>query len=49
MKRGLGTTLLAIYLLLRGLMTLLGFSFPMSGTVMALLMLFAGLLLLLGK
>ena len=49
MKRGLGILLLAIYLVLVGLASLLNLSFPYQGTVIGLLALVAGLLLLVGR
>jgi uncharacterized membrane protein len=45
--KNLGMLLLAIYLILVGIMTLLHFAFP--GIVMALLALAAGILILIGK
>jgi hypothetical protein len=49
MKKGLGMTLLAIWLILQGLSSLIGFSFQGLGVVMAVLALVAGILLLLGR
>ena len=42
----LGSTLLAVWLLLQGLMGLFHFGFPYSGMVLSLLALVAGILLL---
>lgn len=49
MKRGLGLTLLAIYLLLTGLASVFGLSFNYMGLVLGLLALAAGILLLVGR
>jgi hypothetical protein len=49
MKKGLGMTLLAIWLILQGLSSLIGFSFQGLGVIMAVLALVAGILLLLGR
>ena len=49
MKRNAGTLLLAIWLILHGLSALVGFSFTGLGVIMALLALFAGILLLVGR
>ena len=47
--RNLGTLLLAIWLILTGLMPLLGLSFAGAGTLMAILAIAAGVLLLTGR
>jgi hypothetical protein len=44
-----GTLLLAIWLILSGLISLLGLSFPYSGLILALIAIVAGILLLLGR
>jgi hypothetical protein len=49
MKRGVGTLLLGIWLLLHGLITLIGIHFPYSGVIMGLLALISGILLLVGR
>ena len=49
MKRGAGTLLLAIWLILYGLSQFIPFSFPGKAVVMALLALVAGILLLVGR
>ena len=49
MKRNAGTLLLAIWLILHGLVALVGFSFVGLSVIMALLALFAGILLLVGR
>jgi hypothetical protein len=49
MKRGLGVILLAIYLLLVGLTSLINVSIPYQGVLMGLLALISGLLLLVGR
>lgn len=49
MKKGAGTLLLSIWLILHGLTALIGFSFNGLGVIMALLALVAGILLLLGR
>ena len=49
MKRNAGTLLLAIWLILHGLSALVGFSFTGLSVIMALLALFAGILLLVGR
>jgi len=49
MKRGLGTLLLGIWLILHGLQALSGFGFNGLGVIMALLALIAGILLLVGR
>jgi hypothetical protein len=49
MKRGTGTLLLGIWLILTGLVSLTSFHFPYLGVIMALLALIAGLLLLIGR
>lgn len=48
-NRSLGFTLLAIYLILIGLAGLFGLSFSGMGFLLALLALFAGALILLGR
>lgn len=47
--KNLGMLLLAIWLILYGLLGLVGLSFPESGTVLAVLALIAGVLILLGR
>jgi hypothetical protein len=49
MKRGLGTLLLGVWLLLHGLTALIGLHFPFLGTLMAVLALISGILLLVGR
>jgi hypothetical protein len=49
MKRGLGVTLLAIYLLLVGLAALFGVHFNYMGMIQGILALAAGVLLLAGR
>ena len=49
MKRGAGTLLLAIWLILYGLSQLVPFNFPGKAALMALLALVAGILLLVGR
>lgn len=49
MKRGLGTLLLGIWLILTGLRALIGFNFNGLGLIMAVLALIAGVLLLVGR
>jgi hypothetical protein len=49
MKKSAGMLLLAIWLILQGLSSLIGFSFPGLGVIMAVLALVAGILLLLGR
>jgi hypothetical protein len=49
MKRGAGTLLLAIWLILYGLSQLVPFNFPGKAAIMALLTLVAGILLLVGR
>jgi hypothetical protein len=49
MKRGAGTLLLAIWLILYGLSQFVPFNFPGKSVIMALLALIAGILLLVGK
>jgi hypothetical protein len=49
LTRNLGTLLLAIWLILSGLMSLLGLSFYGAGTAMAILALAAGILILVGR
>jgi hypothetical protein len=49
LPRNLGTLLLAIWLILSGLISLLGLSFPYSGLILALIAIVAGILLLLGR
>jgi hypothetical protein len=49
MKRGVGILLLGIWLLLHGLITLIGIHFPYSGVIMGLLALISGILLLVGR
>lgn len=48
MKRGAGTLLLGIWLILYGV-TYLGFDFPGRSVIMAVLALIAGILLMIGK
>ncbi len=47
--RNLGMLLLAIWLILTGLIPLLGFGFSGLGTVMAILAIAAGVLILIGR
>ena len=47
--RGIGMILLGIWLILEGILTLTGVSFPLQGTVMGALALVAGIVLLLGR
>ncbi|MGD9676987.1 MAG: hypothetical protein AB7V16_01315 [Vulcanibacillus sp.] len=49
LTKGLGTLLLAIWLIMTGLMQLFSISFPLSGTVMGVLALAAGVLMLLRR
>lgn len=49
LARNLGTLLLAIWLILTGLSSLLHFSFSGMGTVMAILAVSAGVLLIAGR
>jgi hypothetical protein len=49
MKRSIGLLLLAVWLILTGLISLLHFSFTGLGTVMAVLALAAGILIAIGR
>ena len=49
LTRNIGMLLLAIWLILSGLMSLLNLSFSGSGTLMAILALAAGVLILVGR
>ncbi len=49
LTRNIGTLLLASWLILHGLMSLLGLSFRGSGTVLALLALASGVLILIDR
>lgn len=49
MRRGVGTLLLGIWLILQGLISLAGIDFPYQGVIMGLLALIAGILLLVGR
>jgi hypothetical protein len=49
LTRNLGMLLLAIWLILGGLVPLLGLSFSGSGTLMAILAIAAGVLILIGR
>jgi hypothetical protein len=49
LSRNVGTFLLAIWLIAKGLMPLLGLSFRGSGTVMAILAIAAGIMLILDR
>jgi len=49
LTKNLGMLLLAIWLILTGLISLLGLVFPYSGLILALLAIAAGVLLLLGR
>ena len=49
MKKNLGMTLLAVWLVLHGLIELVDFSFNGLSTIMAILAIAAGVLILLGR
>jgi hypothetical protein len=49
MKKNLGMTLLAVWLVLHGLIELVNFSFNGLGTIMSILAIAAGALILLGR
>ena len=49
LTKNLGMLVLAIWLILSGLISLLGLSFPYSSLILALLAIVAGVLILLGK
>jgi len=49
LPKNLGMILLAVWLILSGLISLLGLSIPYSGLILALIAIVAGILLLLGK